>query len=463
MMICTFSGLNSNPDFVVEAGGGKRKHKPFWVTARCQIWTEIHSSLISPYLNFSFIINYLFNDGTNFLLHVTNSFNCQIFLDSDLLPIFGKIFLLRFKEQQICCFRLFAAGYSSRSVMEEGMSRTISNVGVKRDVEEVCDPNLAANDSSDGASRHVSKRFKGVVEQPNGHWGAQIYANHERVWLGTFSSENEAAMAYDSAAIKLRGWECHRNFPWTKVTFEEPHFQNQYSKEAVLRMIKDSSYQAEFLEYRKSCAASKSLRSGIQFDSLVRVHSNGNAKMLNRLLFQKELTPSDVSKLNRLVIPVTNAKRCFPSISESISQKVESGSSQLVFYDKMMRSWTFRYCYWKSSRSFVFTRGWSRFVKTHHLKAKDILTFFQCHYKQLGDNGNKEPQTFYMVKVNWDGAESEDDNINCLVENDANNYQYDKCKLESVSQNINEAEGIRADQKKRFRLFGVEICNEVAH
>ncbi|KAM1155004.1 hypothetical protein ACFX2B_025716 [Malus domestica] len=397
MMTAKFSGFNSNPGFVVKSGGGKRKH--FLFVSKLQ------------------------------------------------------------EEQQICCFHLFAAGYSSRSVMEEGMSSTVSNKGVKCKTGEVCGPSLATNDSSDGASRRVSKRFKGVVEQPNGHWGAQIYANHERVWLGTFSSENEAAMAYDSAAIKLRGCDCHRNFPWTKCTFEEPHFQIQYSKEAVLRMIKDGSYQAEFLEYRRSHAARESLRSDIQFGSLARVHNNGNGKMLNRLLFQKELTPSDVGKLNRLVIPVSNAKRCFPSISEATSQKVESCSSQLVFYDNMMRSWTFRYCYWKSSRSFVFTKGWSRFVKTHHLKAKDILTFFQCQYKQLGDNGNKEPQTFYMVKVNWDGVESED--VSCLVENDAKNYQYDNCK--AVSQNMNEAEGILADQKKRFRLFGVEIYNEVVH
>ncbi|KAJ6325922.1 hypothetical protein OIU78_013085 [Salix suchowensis] len=73
------------------------------------------------------------------------------------------------------------------------------------------------------------EKFKGIVPQKNGHWGAQIYANHQRIWLGTFKTEKEAAMAYDSAAIKLRSTDLHRNFPWNDHNVQEPSFQNQYS------------------------------------------------------------------------------------------------------------------------------------------------------------------------------------------------------------------------------------------
>lgn len=94
-------------------------------------------------------------------------------------------------------------------------------------------------------------RFKGVVGQHNGHWGAQIYTNQQRIWLGTFKSETEAAMAYDSAAIRLRSQDSHRNLPWTNSTVQEPNFQRQFSTEDILRMIKEGSYPTKFDEYLK--------------------------------------------------------------------------------------------------------------------------------------------------------------------------------------------------------------------
>uniref|UniRef100_A0A5B7CG69 AP2/ERF domain-containing protein n=1 Tax=Davidia involucrata TaxID=16924 RepID=A0A5B7CG69_DAVIN len=57
-----------------------------------------------------------------------------------------------------------------------------------------------------------------------------IYANHQRIWLATFKSEKEAAMACDSAG---RSGDSHTNFPWTDITIQEPNFQSQFSTEAV--------------------------------------------------------------------------------------------------------------------------------------------------------------------------------------------------------------------------------------
>ncbi|KAI3423491.1 uncharacterized protein J3R85_010990, partial [Psidium guajava] len=57
-----------------------------------------------------------------------------------------------------------------------------------------------------------SSKYKGVVPQPNGRWGAQIYEKHQRVWLGTYKKEDEAAMAYDVAVKRFRSRDAVTNF-----------------------------------------------------------------------------------------------------------------------------------------------------------------------------------------------------------------------------------------------------------
>lgn len=87
-----------------------------------------------------------------------------------------------------------------------------------------------------------------------------------------------------------------------------------------------------------------------------------------RLVFEKELTPSDVGKLNRLVIPKKYAVRYFPPVPDNDkSQGSDNVEVNLPFYDVQKRLWKFRYCYWKSSQSFVFTLGWNQIVKEKRL------------------------------------------------------------------------------------------------
>ncbi|KAJ8538608.1 hypothetical protein K7X08_029904 [Anisodus acutangulus] len=88
-------------------------------------------------------------------------------------------------------------------------------------------------------------------------------------------------------------------------------------------------------------------------------------------MFDKVVTPSDVGKLNRLVIPKQQAEKYFPLDSSSN----DKGGLLLNFEDRNGKPWRFRYSYWNSSQSYVMTKGWSRFVKEKKLDAGDIVSF----------------------------------------------------------------------------------------
>ncbi|KAK6146533.1 hypothetical protein DH2020_020402 [Rehmannia glutinosa] len=87
-------------------------------------------------------------------------------------------------------------------------------------------------------------------------------------------------------------------------------------------------------------------------------------------MFDKVVTPSDVGKLNRLVIPKQHAEKYFP-LDSSTNEK----GLLLNFEDRNGKPWRFRYSYWNSSQSYVMTKGWSRFVKEKKLDAGDIVSF----------------------------------------------------------------------------------------
>ncbi|RZR96887.1 hypothetical protein BHM03_00025965 [Ensete ventricosum] len=221
---------------------------------------------------------------------------------------------------------------------------------------------------------NTSTRYKGVMLQQNGHWGAQIYAHGHRIWLGTFKSEQAAAAAYDSAAIKLHHGDSHRNLPATPLTAHEHKFQEMFTTDEVLDMIKIGSYESRMEEYIRRHAIAAAAVKAAPRASLPHAGASGNVTFLE--MFLKELTPSDVGKLNRLVIPKKHATKYFPQVASVTADEV-----MVEFVDREDRSWTFRYCYWKSSQSYVFTKGWNKFVKEKRLEAKDTVAFYRCEQR----------------------------------------------------------------------------------
>ncbi|XP_013633974.1 PREDICTED: B3 domain-containing transcription factor NGA2-like [Brassica oleracea var. oleracea] len=108
-------------------------------------------------------------------------------------------------------------------------------------------------------------------------------------------------------------------------------------------------------------------------------------------MFDKVVTPSDVGKLNRLVIPKQHAERYFPLDNNSSDN---NKGLLLNFEDRIGILWSFRYSYWNSSQSYVITKGWSRFVKDKKLDAGDIVSFHRgsCNKDKLFIDWKRRPK-----------------------------------------------------------------------
>ncbi|PIA43921.1 hypothetical protein AQUCO_01800164v1 [Aquilegia coerulea] len=64
----------------------------------------------------------------------------------------------------------------------------------------------------------ITKKSKYIgVQRRNQKYASEIRILGKRRWLGTFSTEEQAARAYDNAAYGARGFKAKLNFPYNNI------------------------------------------------------------------------------------------------------------------------------------------------------------------------------------------------------------------------------------------------------
>lgn len=219
-----------------------------------------------------------------------------------------------------------------------------------------------------------TSKYRGVVRQHSGKWGAQVCKNNQRIWLGSFCTEVEAAEAYDIAAQSLHGRYAITNFkPFSQSDTGSRaalRFLHSHTATEVINMLRNHTYHAEF---------KRSLH--IDLIQQTRQYSAGKmgqeAKATRKFLFHKVVSPGDVGPQNRLLIPRQHALKHF-AFSLSGSGATGRGGVMIDFEDmETGKIWRFRYAFWRGARNHVLNGGWADFAREKGIEQGNVISFWR--------------------------------------------------------------------------------------